>query len=82
MPIKDDSDEEFNNPVEGADERANEDDTDEGDSERQFAKPKIDKRYKRNFNPYDSTDSEPDMDVVFSDRLITLINRDFSRMNL
>lgn len=41
------------------------------------------KMIRRRFNAYESTDSELDYeDDVFSDKLVALIQRDFSRLNL
>ena len=36
----------------------------------------------RKFNSYDSTDSELDYEDLFSSKLVNLIQRDFSRLNL
>ena len=44
--------------------------------------PPLPKHLIKKFNSYDSTDSELDYEDLFSSKLINLIQRDFSRLNL
>ena len=57
--------------------------TDEVEEQKEKPKaPEKSKLIRRRFNAYESTDSDEDYSDLFGEKLVTLIQRDFSRMNL